>query len=59
MDATSATRTLPRPEPGARRQPQATRRDEAARDRSRQACREEEAARLFLAELGRLHGPMA
>ena len=59
MDATSATRTLPRPETGARRPPPAPHSGEAALDRYRQACREEEAARLFLAELARLHGPMA
>lgn len=59
MDAISATRTLPRPETGARRPPAAPRNGEAALDRCRQLCREEEAARLYLAELARLHGPMA
>jgi hypothetical protein len=60
MDASScATRTLPRPETGERRPPRALRSGEAALDRYRQACRAEEAARLFLAWLGRLHGPMA
>ncbi|MGE3295225.1 MAG: hypothetical protein AB7I59_26250 [Geminicoccaceae bacterium] len=58
MDAISATRTLPRPETGAR-PPPAPRSAEAALDRYRQACRAEEAARLFLTGLGRLHGPMA
>lgn len=59
MDATGATHTLPRPDNGQRRPPRAPRNDAAALDRYRQVCREEDAARLFLAELGRLHGPMA
>jgi len=59
MDATGATHTLPRPEVSQRRPAQAPRNDDAALDRYRQVCREEDAARLFLAELGRLHGPMA
>lgn len=60
MDATlCATRTLPRRETGERQPPRPLRSGEAALDRYRQACREVEAARLFLAELGRLHGPMA
>ena len=57
MDA-AASRPLPRPEPGPRRPPAAAR-GETALERYREACRAEEAARLFLAGLGRLHGPMA
>ena len=59
MDATGATHTLPRPETGHRQPLRTPRNDDAALDRYRQVCREEEAARLFLAGLGRLHGPMA
>ena len=62
MDATlCATRTQPRPEICERRPARAVRGGEAPAglDRYRQVCREVEAARLFLAELARLHGPMA
>jgi hypothetical protein len=59
MDAPlCATRTPPRPETCANR-PRTAHGGEAALDRYRQVCREVEAARLFLAELARLHGPMA
>lgn len=57
MDA-ATSRPLPRPEPGPRR-PAAASRGETALERYREACRAEEAARLYLAGLGRLHGPMA
>ena len=33
--------------------------EEAGLGRYRQACREAEAAQLFMAEIGRRHGPMA
>lgn len=56
MDAT-ASRPLPRPETA--RPPRPAPHDQAALERYREACRAEEAARLYLAGLGRLHGPMA
>jgi hypothetical protein len=63
MDAaSSSTRIMP--SAGGRQRPSPPRGDSANEaaamlDRCRQACREVEAARLFLAELARLRGPMA
>ena len=57
----AATRPTPRAgERERRREPWWLRQEEeAGLVRYRQACREAEAAQLFMAEIGRRHGPMA
>ena len=56
----SATRPAPRAgERECRREPWwMGQEEEAGLGRYRQACREAEAARLFMVEIGRRHGPM-